>query len=123
VRFTLTPLYLDGAVTRMVIEMDGQMLEYRHGPQRPVPMVWPGPSPGQAALTFEMQSGASPNIVVQGPWALFRLIQKGTVQPQSDTSFIVTFTLEGSTARVGLLASSSRNPFGRNILQGFACHN
>ncbi|MDB6159683.1 MAG: type secretion protein [Gammaproteobacteria bacterium] len=123
VRFTLTPLYLDSAVTRMVIEMDGQMLEYRHGPQRPVPMVWPGPSPGQAALTFEMQSGASPNIVVQGPWALFRLIQKGTVQPQSDTSFIVTFTLEGSTARVGLLASSSRNPFGRNILQGFACHN
>jgi type VI secretion system protein ImpL len=122
VRFTLTPLYLDSAVTRMVVEVDGQTLEYRHGPQRAVSMVWPGPSPGQATLTFEMQSGASPNLVVQGPWALYRLIQKGGIQPQSDTSFVVSFSLGGSTARLGLLASSSRNPFGRNVLEGFACN-
>jgi type VI secretion system protein ImpL len=105
-----------------VVEVDGQTLEYRHGPQRAVSMVWPGPSPGQATLTFEMQSGASPNLVVQGPWALYRLIQKGGIQPQSDTSFVVSFSLGGSTARLGLLASSSRNPFGRNVLEGFACN-
>jgi type VI secretion system protein ImpL len=122
VRFTLTPLYLDSSVTRMVLEVDGQTLEYRHGPQRAQPMAWPGPSPGEAALTFEMQSGASPNLVVQGPWALFRLIQKGAVQAQSDTSFTVTFNLGGATAKLGLLASSSRNPFGRNVLQGFSCN-
>jgi type VI secretion system protein ImpL len=106
----------------MVLEVDGQTLEYRHGPQRAQPMAWPGPSPGEAALTFEMQSGASPNLVVQGPWALFRLIQKGAVQAQSDTSFTVTFNLGGATAKLGLLASSSRNPFGRNVLQGFSCN-
>lgn len=123
IRFTLTPLYLDNAVTRMVVEIDGQSLEYRHGPQHPVPMTWPGPSPGQAVLTFETQSGASPNIVVQGPWALFRLLQQATVQPQPDNSFVMTFVLGGNTARIGLLPASSRNPFGRNVLQGFSCSN
>jgi type VI secretion system protein ImpL len=123
VRFTLTPMYLDGNVTRMLIEIDGQTLDDHHGPARPVAMVWPGPAPGQAALTFETPSGASPNIVVHGPWALFKLLQKATVQAQSDTSFVLSFTLAGSTARVGLLASSSRNPFGRNVLTGFGCGN
>src|SRR5690606_10663828 len=48
VRFTVTTDFLDAAATRMVLEVDGQSLEYRHGPQRAVAMTWPGPSPGQA---------------------------------------------------------------------------
>ena len=46
VRFTLTPESLDAAVRRLVIDIDGQPVEYRHGPPRAVAVQWPGPSPG-----------------------------------------------------------------------------
>jgi type VI secretion system protein ImpL len=121
VRFTLTPSFLDAAASRMTVEIDGQTLEYRHGPVRSVSMTWPGPSPGQAAIAFEERGGGGPNLVTQGPWALFRLLEQASVQVQSDTTFLVTFDLNGRTARLLLEAASSRNPFGRNVLQGFAC--
>lgn len=122
VRFTLAPAFLDASVARMIVEVDGQTLEYRHGPVRAVPMTWPGPSPGQSGITFEEQrGGATPNLVTQGPWSLFRLLEQATMEPQSDTTFLLTFNLGGRTARLTLQAASSRNPFARNPLQGFGC--
>lgn len=121
VRFTVTPDFLDAAATRMTFEVDGQSLEYRHGPQRAVSMTWPGPSPGQAAITLEEKGGARPNIVEQGPWALYRLLGKAEFQAQSETRFLATFTLGGRTVKLIVQASSSRNPFARDVLHGFGC--
>lgn len=121
VRFTVTPDFLDGAATRMVLEIDGQTLEYRHGPQRAVAMTWPGPSPGQAAISVEERGGARPNIVEQGPWALYRLLGKADFQAQGETKFLATFTLGGRTVRLLVQANSSRNPFARDLLHGFNC--
>ena len=105
----------------MVFEIDGQTLEYRHGPQRAVPMVWPGPSPGQSAISIEERGGARPNVVEQGPWALFRLLGKAELQPQGETRFIATYSLGGRTVRLLVQANSSRNTFARDVLQGFSC--
>jgi type VI secretion system protein ImpL len=124
VRFSLAPSYLDANVSRMTVEIDGQSLEYRHGPVRAVAMTWPGPSPGQATITFEDRNGTRPNAVEQGPWAVFRLLDKATVEAQSDTTYLVTFNLGGRQAKLLLQAASSRNPFGsNNVLQGFGCAN
>jgi type VI secretion system protein ImpL len=121
VRFTVTPEFLDAAVTRMTLEIDGQTMEYRHGPPRAVSMVWPGPSPGQAALTLEERGGARPNIVEQGSWALFRLLGKAQLQAQGETRFVATYSLGGRSVRFIVQASSSRNPFARDVLHGFNC--
>jgi type VI secretion system protein ImpL len=121
VRFTVTPDFLDAAAARMVFEIDGQSLEYRHGPQRAVAMTWPGPSPGQAAISIEERGGARPNLVEQGPWALFRLLGKAQLQAQGETRFLATYTLGGRTVRLIVQANSSRNPFARDLLHGFSC--
>ena len=121
VRFTVTPDFLDAAAARMVLEIDGQSLEYRHGPQRAVAMTWPGPSPGQAAISVEERGGARPNLVEQGPWALFRLLGRAQLQAQGETRFLATFTLGERTVRVVVQANSSRNPFARDLLHGFSC--
>ncbi len=121
VRFTVTPDSLDANATRMTFEVDGQTLEYRHGPQRAIAMVWPGPSPGQAAITMEEKGGGRPNIVEQGPWALYRLLGKAEFQAQTETRFLATYTLNGKTVRLIVQASSSRNPFARDVLHGFNC--
>jgi type VI secretion system protein ImpL len=121
VRFTVTPDFLDAAAARMVLEIDGQSLEYRHGPLRAVAMTWPGPSPGQAAISLEERGGARPNLVEQGPWALFRLLGRAQLQAQGETRFLATFTLGERTVRVIVQANSSRNPFARDLLHGFNC--
>ena len=120
-RFTLTPESLDANVRRLAISIDGQMLEYRHGPLRAQPCAWPGPAPGQASVLFEEGSGAGPNRAYQGPWAFFRLLDEATLQPQSELKYLVTLSAGGHTARVTLEASSVRNPFARNELRGFNC--
>ncbi len=121
VRFTITPDFLDAEVRRMTLEIDGQTLEYRHGPQRAVSMVWPGPAPGQAVLALEERSGAQPNLVMNGPWALFRLLAQAQMQAQGETRFVATYSLGGRDVRFIVQASSSRNPFASDLLHGFNC--
>jgi len=119
--FNLAPESLDSAVPRLAIDIDGQSLEYRHGPIRSQPIAWPGPSPGQVTVLFEESGGGGPNRSYQGPWALFRLLDDATIQPQSDVRYLLTLSAGGRTARLILEAASVRNPFARNELRSFRC--
>jgi type VI secretion system protein ImpL len=121
VRFTATPDSLDAAVRRLAVDIDGQSVEYRHGPTRAQPLTWPGPAPGQASVLFEETNGTGPNRAYKGPWAFFHLLEDASVQPQSDVRYAVTVSAGARSARVMLEASSVRNPFGHNELRGFRC--
>jgi type VI secretion system protein ImpL len=125
VHFSLTPQYLDRGVEhraqRLLLDIDGQTLEYRYDSPRAQTLVWPGPVPGQASVSFEEGGGAGPAHAYQGPWALFRLLESGTLQPQSDIRYLATFTTGAHNAGVTLEAASVRNPFAHNILRDFRC--
>jgi len=84
-------------------------------------MTWPGGPVGAAVAIFELRGGAHPQLAFQGPWALFRLLDQATMQPQSDTRYLVTFHLNGKQARVVLEAASIRNPLARQELARFRC--
>jgi len=120
-RFTLTPDSLDAGATRFTLEIDGQTLDYRHGPQQSRQMAWPGGGAGQAVIAFEERAGGGPSVVKQGPWALFRALDQAQVRRDSDTRVLVTFTAGTHSARVVLDATSVRNPFVRDELAGFRC--
>jgi type VI secretion system protein ImpL len=121
VRFNVAPSYLDANATRFVLEVDGQSVEYRHGPERNSPAAWPGPAPGAAAISFEDRTGAHPNLSYQGVWAWFRLLDAAAVQPESDVRYRATFKAGGSEARVTIEAASIRNPFAKSTLRQFRC--
>ena len=119
--FTVTPVELDVAVTRFVLELDGQSFEYRHGPERSSRATWPGPNPGMAAATFEARSGARPNIVENGPWAWFKLVDKGQVRSETELRHVVRFATGGHEAQVRIEASSVWNPWATREWQQFRC--
>lgn len=120
-RFTLTPGSLDAATTRFSLDLDGQQFVYRHGPQQATPMMWPGGAVGQVAIVFEESGGGGPNIVRQGPWAWFRVIDLAQTKRLSDTRLELTFAAGGHEMRTILDAASVRNPFVRNEVAGFRC--
>jgi type VI secretion system protein ImpL len=121
VQFNVAPSYLGANDTRFVLELDGQSVEYRHGPERNSPVTWPGPAPGAAAISFEDRTGAHPNLSYQGAWAWFRLLDAAAVQPESDVRYRATFKSGGSEARVTIEAASIRNPFAKSALRQFRC--
>lgn len=121
-RFNLTPDTLDVATTRFALDIDGQPLEYRHGPQQSKAMVWPGGSGvGAATVIFEERSGSGPSLSRQGPWAWFRTLDAAQITRDSDTRLGVTLVARDHSMRLLLDAASSRNPFVRDELTGFRC--
>jgi type VI secretion system protein ImpL len=127
VRFSLVPEYLDRGVEhrtqRFSLDIDGQSIQYRYESPRAQALVWPGPSPGQAAVLFEESGGAGTSQSYRGPWALFHLLDTGTIQPQaqSDVRYLVSFTTGSHNVGLTLEAASVRNPFARNDLRSFRC--
>jgi type VI secretion system protein ImpL len=119
--FNVSPDDLDSAATRVLLEFDGQSIDYRHGPSRSVPVAWPGPSPGVAAVTFEDRSSARPNLAFQGPWAFFRLLDAAQMHAETDVHYTATFQTGGHSARFVIEANSIRNPFLKADLQQFRC--
>jgi type VI secretion system protein ImpL len=119
-RFTLLPDTLDASTSRFTLTVQGQTLEYRHGPQRSQEFVWPGAS-AEAGFNFETASGTSSGPGLQGPWSWFHLLDAAQIERISDTRYRITFASGGHSIRLILEAASSRNPFGQNPFAGFRC--
>jgi len=120
-QFNMTPGELDAGASRFTIEVDGQSLDYRHGPVRSLPVKWPGPAPGAASAVFEDAAGAHPNLTFQGPWAWFRLLDAASMHPESDVRFTATFQAGGHRGAVIIEPNSIRNPYQSPVLRQFRC--
>ena len=120
-RITLTPETLDATVRKLTLEINGQRLEYAHGPPPRWAVKWPTEASDQVAVTFDTGTGTSPNRVYDGPWALFRFVDASSPSRQTDVRFRLNVTADGAAARLLLDAGSVRNPFASPVLQRFRC--
>jgi type VI secretion system protein ImpL len=118
-RFTVTVEGLDRTSTRVTIDLDGQQVVNRHDPPRPWPIAWPGPKPGLASSSFDPAGG--PNYAFEGPWALFRLLESGRLERESDVRYLLTLERGMREVQLRIEADSIRNPFGKTDLQRFRC--
>lgn len=123
-RFDFKPVEMDPAITNFILDVDGQLVKYSHGPQVPQSVQWPGPKGGlqvRLQITPPGPSGTS-GVVVDGPWALFRMLDKATIEPSGTPErFRVTFSIDGRTAAFEVLTSSVQNPFRLRELAEFRC--
>ena len=119
VRFTLVPDFMDANYTRMLLEVDGEQLDYRHGPVRTLNLTWPKADFGRVTGSLEGPDGSKQVLSAEGPWALFRALDRAQLKAESGTRY--SFVLGGGAARIRLEASSLRNPFDMKVVQGFRC--
>jgi type VI secretion system protein ImpL len=110
----------DSSSIRLMLEIDGQAIDYRP-PARTTVAVWPGPVPGTAAVNWYERYGGQPRLVFFGPWAWFKLLDAAREEKQSDERSVFVFQQGGHSARVMFEAMSVRNPFTNRDWQKFSC--
>ncbi|WP_343629248.1 type VI secretion system membrane subunit TssM [Roseateles sp.] len=123
-RLDFKPVEMDTTIQQFILDVDGQIVRYSHGPQIPTSVQWPGPrgsSQVRVQLSPASASGSS-GLVNDGPWALFRLFDRVKIdKTAAPERFKVTFEIEGRKAVFEVTASSVRNPFRLSELNEFRC--
>jgi len=122
VQFDMKPLELDSKVDSFRLNIEGQEIVYRHGPEQVTRIQWPGPSAGSGArFVFETPDKNQAGRAKDGAWALFRLFDESSLQRSGADRFTLTFQAEGFTARYEIRPLSVNNPFNLAEVQNFHC--
>jgi type VI secretion system protein ImpL len=114
---------LDAGVTEWVIDLDGQVQRYAHGPIQTIPLQWPGPRGGTMAELHahpRIKADTS-SIGVRGPWAWLRLMERGKLVPSTQPGkLLVEFGFDNRRA-VMEVSSAGASPFNSPVLRNFTC--
>ncbi|GGC65216.1 type VI secretion system membrane subunit TssM [Marinobacter halophilus] len=123
VEFALEPLNLTNNKRRAVVNIDGQLVEFSHGPRQSIPLVWPNTlrDSAESRITLvPIQVNRSPRSISEsGPWALFRLLDKADIAGVSGSAVDVKFNVDDGEMRYRLHAASNTNPFTQQLLSGY----
>jgi type VI secretion system protein ImpL len=121
--FEMKPSSLDQRVSQVRLDLDGQSVEYGHGPQVPTRLSWPGPG-GQNLVRLSFAPiGAGPvTVTKEGAWSWFRLLNEAQFRGTNLADrFTVTFSADGYQAGFELAAGSIANPFDLTLFENFRC--
>ncbi|MFG6447431.1 type VI secretion system membrane subunit TssM [Roseateles sp. BYS180W] len=114
---------LDPTVTELVIDVDGQVQRYAHGPVQAWVTSWPGPR-GGLGLDLSVQPKLRPDTAVlqaRGPWAPLRLLERGKVTPGASGGRLgLEVSFDGRKA-VLEVQTQGLNPLGADLLRQFKC--
>ena len=125
IKLEFKPVDMDPELKAFILDVDGQLVRYAHGPQLPASVQWPGPR-GSSQVRLQISppgaSGGS-GTTTDGPWALFRMFDKAArIEPgNSPEKFRATFDVDGRKAVFDVTTSSVRNPFILRELKDFSC--
>ncbi|MBK1721551.1 type VI secretion system membrane subunit TssM [Thiocystis violacea] len=123
VAFEIKPVSMDARVTQFLLDLGGQIVDYRHGPLRGQSLKWPAPEGiERVRLVFVDSSGSGPSTTEEGPWAWFKLLDRSSLRATNQQEkFLVNFALAGLSAQFELRAVSVRNPFKLDEVRAFNC--
>ncbi|WP_211460489.1 type VI secretion system membrane subunit TssM [Collimonas silvisoli] len=115
---------VDPSVTELIMDIDGQVQRYAHGPVQALAVNWPGPRGGTTAeltATPRIRPDTS-SIVASGPWALFRLLERGKlIGSASNGRQAAEFNFDGRKVVLDLNTGSQPNPLTSDLFKGFSC--
>ena len=124
ISFNLRPVGMDPVTTNFMLNINGQITNYSHGPIFNQSFVWPGEGNlNQVQIQFNPvpASGRSGHTLV-GPWSFFRLLDTtGMAQSSTPETFQTHFSLDDRWADYEISANSAFNPFNLPELRDFRC--
>jgi type VI secretion system protein ImpL len=123
-RMDFKPVEMDASITQFILDVDGQLVKYAHGPVVPMAVQWPGPKgSNQVRVQVSPPSAiGSSGSSVDGPWALFRALDDGQLEAgDAPERFFITFQVGGRRARFEVTTNSVQHPIRLRELREFSC--
>ncbi|MDX7990442.1 type VI secretion system membrane subunit TssM [Xenorhabdus littoralis] len=139
-RVIVRAVNMDNNILSMILDIDGQQLQYSHGPQIPHLINWPGTGKtNQIHIQLNLDDGTTSNLTISGPWALNRLLDMNSADissgdissgdtnrakrrqnPNSDdnTKLLARFNINGHFVTLEFIPNSIFSPF---QLPNFTC--
>lgn len=117
----LSLIKLDDGISEVTLNIDGQSIRFTNARPTATRLVWPSLNPGGQVRLVATIGGANATFGADGPWALFRLLDKAHVERGQIDRYRLSFDFEGRRATFELRASSIRNPFRLRELAQFNC--
>ena len=121
VQFSIEPLGLSANQRTSLLDLDGQLISYTHGPSQITGIVWPntlGPQV-RSNLTLLRQNGNSSSLEYRGPWSMFRLLSRGALNGRTATSVDLSFRTGDGVMRYRLNAEKAFNPITQQPFKDF----
>jgi len=123
VQFSLETLKMSPNKRRSVLNVDGQYIDYSHGPQRGVELVWPNTLRESAISKLTMMPSeanlAPRSVVYEGPWAFFRMLDAARITGSSSTSVDYQLSVDKGNVIYRLRSRDNVNPFTSRLLAGY----
>ncbi|MEN9903977.1 MAG: type secretion system rane subunit TssM, partial [Pseudomonadota bacterium] len=118
-RFDFKLLEADTALTPLTLDIDGQPLQFSPAQTGPQSAQWPGPRGG---LTAQLKLGNAGLLAAEGPWALFRLVDRARIETLGTPEKLrATFEAGGRRASFEITSASVLNPLRLRELAEFHC--
>lgn len=117
----MTPSDLDIKAKGVTIDVGGQSLSYAYGSQQTQTMLWPNGNNNVRVNFANTDINQTKSLSLDGPWALFRLIQMQKLTRLSPTRFELDINFSGRYANFIIEAATVDNPFYSDLLHGFRC--
>jgi len=121
--FDLKPVRMDPNSTHFMLNIDGQRINYSHGPLVSQSLKWPSSSTfSQVQIQFSPETSSGSSRTENGAWAWFRMLDNSNPQASGGPEqFTLTFTLADRWITYELRARSAYNPFNLSQLRSFNC--
>jgi type VI secretion system protein ImpL len=121
--FDLKPVGMDPNTTHFMLNIDGQRLNYSHGPLVSESLNWPSSSSfSQVQIQFSPETAMGGSRTENGAWAWFRMLDNATIERgATPEQFKLTFKLADRWITYELRARSAYNPFNLSQLRSFEC--
>jgi len=121
--FDLKPVGMDPNSTHFMLNIDGQRINYSHGPLVSQSLNWPSSGTfSQVQIQFSPETSGGSSRTENGAWAWFRMLDNSNARAgEGPEQFRLTFTLADRWITYELRARSAYNPFNLSQLRSFHC--
>lgn len=122
VTVSITPFSLHGQAEMALLNVNGQVVQSQQVGNLPASLTWPG-SMGAGSVSLSLTPeipGRLSSIGVEGPWALMRLLDAGTISRSGD-NIQARFVIGGRDVAYTIQVGSIANPFFLPALSEFRC--
>ncbi len=125
IRLDFKPVEMDASITQFILDVDGQVVRYGHGPIVPMTIQWPGPK-GSNQVRIQLSppsaTGGASGMSMDGAWSLFRVLDQSQLEPgDAPEKFFVTFAVDGRKARFEVTTNSVQHPLRLREMREFSC--